>query len=215
NLDENLVNFADKQISRTTTAREELINSLKRRKKNITAFSNYLKFKLECIKQDPYPKHVHGLVTGFRFPIFFFPDKRYFDYKKIIAKHLGQHFSKEEELKNSINIKKYKELQEKCEYKWLLSLDEFNTYMKLIEKHFSKQEMKDLFNHIKQTLKENNIEIRFTNEKKDYQFLVTNNTVQFQLRNKPMFIGMVIADEETRTAYEEMFMNMWKDSKKL
>ncbi len=216
-IEQNILNFSDNAINKYTNAREELLSNILHNKNQLTAFNSYSDFKLECLKQEPNPTIVDGFISNYQFPIFFFPEdkKMYFEYKKQIFQHLGQDYSRKEFLVNSIHKSKYHELQKKdVKFRWIINNKEFNDLLKII-KHISLKEYNEFKKRINLVLDDKNIDIRITNDSKDYQFIITNKTLQFQLRVKPMFIGMVITDSETIDVYRKTFNSVFSKSKKI
>lgn len=216
-FEENILNFSDNEIDKYANAREDLLSNLIKKKNQVVAFDNYSKFKLECIKKDPSPKVVDGFIANYQFPIFFYPSDKnlYFEYKKKINNLLGYNFSKKDVLVNSINKKKYEALHEKnIRYRWIINEKEFNDLIK-ISKNISKDEYDRFRDRVNSAIKNKDIELYISKEVKDYQFIITDKTLQFQLRMKPLFVGMIISDSNTIEVYKKSFESLIANSNRI
>jgi len=209
NLSQNLSEFADRKLIETNNAKEELLKHVQEKGRKVMSYASYLEFKQGCVLHDPRPKKVYGLVTNYQFPLILFPEKNMLKVKKALAKEAGKVFSKNAMFMNTPNVRKYKELQKKCDdFKWIVQVGELKKYKKLLSRISMLTEVRD------QLKKHKNTDIRVADEWKDHQFIVTNNTVQIQFRDSPIFIGLIIQDPKTVKAYSEIFMHKWKKSKR-
>ncbi len=214
-FDQVLADFADEQINKQANLRDELLKSITQSRQKIEAYEDYLEFKLGCIKHDSCPSKVYGLLSNFQFPRFMFPEnkKKYLKFKENIKRLIGFKFSENEELRNSINIKKYEELENSCkDFRWIINKNEFCRFIQLVKK-FGVSEFTELKNRIK-AAKSRGVKIKITDTKQD-QFIITNNSVQLQVRDYPLFIGLIIMDKKTISYYERIFMSTWNKSQEL
>ena len=80
------------------------------------------------------------------------------------------------------------------ENKWIINKDEYDEYVKKTKKKITKN-------------------IRITKTKKEFQFILTDNSVQLQIREEPLFYWLIIFDKNTIKFYEKMFIKLWEESK--
>lgn len=203
-----IADFADEKINQQASAREELLKSIRSAKQKVEAYDDYFEFKLGCIKYDPKPKRIYGVISNMQFPRFMFPEnkKDYLKYKQLIKKHLGAEFSESEEIRNSINVKKYEELEKSCkDFRWVLNKDEMRMFRRIAAKLDGLRELRKRI----QDARKRGVKIRITNERKE-QFILTDKSVQMQIRDQPLFIGLIVVDSKTVSAYEKLFSGIWR-----
>jgi len=206
-FEENMLNFVDNSFKDSLSSREELLKlvSQSKKSKQFVAYNDYNEFRLECFKVSPNPKKLFGNLRDFKFPIFFFPrnEKKYMKYKKAL-----------ENKKNNETYyftKSYWDSVESVKtIEWTVNVNELKEYFKIIEKNFGKDELNLRKKKIMSYVKKDNIKVRVLNKDIGYRYYLTENSFQLILMFEPVFIGMIICDQNVLDTYFKIFKESFK-----